>query len=209
MIPIRFALIATAVSTCMLAACATSTVNYTPPVSVAVSNSKVTPAAFEPTWDKLVRELSSDFFVINNIDKASRLINISFSSNHPSEFVDCGRSVRTFKNARGERRYDYAAADSSEFTAANKQGTAFNYRRTTKLDGRTNIYVAPEGTGTVVTVNSKYVLNVQFRAFNLDGGPAGNESFSWDFSTKQPFSDGEVRCYATGAIERRILQLVE
>lgn len=190
----------------VLMGCATSTQNYTPPSAPTIQNSKQVAQSFEITWDKLVKQLSSDFFVINNIDKNSRLINLSFTSQKPSEFVDCGRSLRTFKNARGEQTYDYVTADPAAFTTTNKEGLAFNIRRTPKLEGRTNIYVAPEGSGTIVTVNTKYVVNVQISATSLDGRPAGTENVTWDFSTKQG-QLGEIKCYATGAIERRILSL--
>lgn len=186
--------------------CATSNFGYSPPVEPHVENTKFVNRPFDQVWDSLVKQLSSDFFVINNIDKNSRLINISFSSQTPSEFVDCGTTSRSFTNARGTQNYVYKTADSSVFTATNNQGFAFNVRRIARLEGRTNIYVAPEGTGTNVTVNTKYVVSLTVNATGFDGRPAGTESHVFDPSTKQRFSNGDVTCYATGAIEERILR---
>jgi hypothetical protein len=192
-----------------LVGCATSTANYTPPNVPTVKNSKTVAKPFDSVWDALVKELSSDFFVINNIDKNSRLINISFTSQKPSDFVDCGISTRTFKNARGEQTYNYQTADSATFTTTNQQGHAFNFRRHARLEGRANIYVAPEEVGTLITVNTKYVLTVVVNGTSLDGRPTGTETHVFDPSTKQSFSNGQVTCTALGNLEKRILNLVQ
>ncbi len=192
-----------------LTGCATSTTNYAPPIAKTVQNNRQINQSFETVWDRLVKQLSSDFFVINNIDKNSRLINLSFSSQRPSDFVDCGRTSRTFKNARGDQNYTYNTADSSQFTSTNTEGHAFNVRRTAKLEGRTNIYVAPEGIGTLVSVNTKYVVNVTMSAIGFDGRNGGTENFTFDFSTKQPFTDGQISCMALGVIESKILGLAD
>src|SRR5690349_12455540 len=86
---------------CLLSACATpgtSTFKYTEPApNAAINNEKIVSKPFSDTWDILVRELAKSFFVINNIDKASRIINLSFSTQQPKEYVNCGKSVREFK----------------------------------------------------------------------------------------------------------------
>ncbi|MDN7144101.1 hypothetical protein KC131_25990 [Pseudomonas sp. JQ170] len=190
-----------------VAGCATSSMNYTPPSSTAVVNSKKVTKDFDRTWDDLVRQLSSDFFVINNIDKSSRLINVSFSTSRPSEYVDCGSTVRKFSNARGEQVYNYMAADSSQFAVTNAQHVAFNATRTTKLEGRVNIYVAPAQGGTDVSVNTKYVFSVRFNAVGFDGNPGGGDSSTFDFSTKSPHESQALTCYAKGTLESRILEM--
>ena len=188
------------------AGCATSSDNYTPPIDPHIENTKFVNRPFDQVWDSLVKELSSDFFVINNIDKSSRLLNISFTSQTPSEFVDCGTTNRTFTNVRGTQNYAYRTADSSVYTTTNNQGMAFNTRRVSRLEGRTNIYVAPDGPGTNVTVNTKYIISLTISAASLDGQPAGTWNYVFDPSTKQRFSNGDVTCYSTGAIETRILK---
>ena len=197
------------IASLLLAGCATSTTNYTPPAEPKIVNTKFVNKPFEAVWDSLVKELSGDFFVINNIDKNSRLINISFTSQRPSEFVDCGVTSRTFTNARGDQNYTYKTADSSNFVSTNNQGHAFSVRRNSRLEGRTNIYVTPEGSGTNITVNTKYVISLTMSATAIDGRPAGTENFIFDPSTKQSFSNGNVTCAAIGAIEERILRAAQ
>lgn len=191
-----------------LGGCATSSIDYTPPVERKIQNSKLVQRPFDEVWDGLVKNLSSDFFVINNIDKNSRLINISFTAQTPSEYVDCGISRRKFSNARGERDFSYKTADSAMFSTTNEMGHMFNVRRTTRLEGRTNIYVAPESSGTNITVNTKYVLSITFNAVRPDGSPAGTETGTVDLSTKQGGTFLKTTCYAVGTIEDRILAMV-
>ncbi|MBP0635766.1 hypothetical protein [Cupriavidus sp. AcVe19-6a] len=189
--------------------CATSTAHYSPPTASQVSASKTVATPFDATWDKLVKNLASDFFVINNIDKNSRLINVSFSSDRPSDYVDCGFSSRTFKNARGESSYNYRTADSAQFTFANKDGMAFNVNRKTRLEGRINVYVAPEASGTVVNANVKYILGVNIVSAPLGGGVPATANIQADFSTKAPYVGSDFTCHANGAIESRVLGFVE
>ncbi|MGS8279837.1 hypothetical protein [Pseudomonas putida] len=190
-----------------LAGCATSSMDYRPPTPIAVANTRSVSTDFEKSWDDLVRQLSSDFFVINNIDKSSRLINVSFSTSRPSEYVDCGSTSRKFNNARGEQVYNYVTADSSKF-AMTHQNAAFNVSRETKLEGRVNIYVAPGKGGTDISVNTKYVFTVNAKIFGLDGSTAAVNPTTIDFLTKSPYASPDLTCYARGTLESRILDMV-
>ncbi len=190
----------------VVTACATSSSTYTPPSALEIVNSKFVQKPFEEVWDGLVKQLSSDFFVINNIDKNSRLINLSFSSQRPSDFVDCGLTKRTFSNAGKDQSYSYKTVDSATFVTTNTQGLGFNVRRSSRLEGRTNIYVAPEKDGTNVTINTKYVVSINITAIDFNGRAAPTQSLIFDPSTKQSYSDGDVTCFAIGTIEERILR---
>jgi hypothetical protein len=52
---------------------------------VQVKNEIVVAKPYTQVWDIMVKEIAKSFFVINNIDKESRIINISFSTVLPSE----------------------------------------------------------------------------------------------------------------------------
>lgn len=191
-----------------LAGCASSSFHYTPPATMTNKSTKHVEKSFDVTWNQLVKELSSDFFVINNIDKNSRLINISFSSQKPSEYIDCGQTSRTFTNARGTNTYTYKTADSSTFSTTNPSGDAFNVDRKTKLEGRSNVYIAPDGNGTEINVNTKFVLTIITNAYTFDGRGAGAQNSTVDFSTKHEGGGNDIRCISNGVIEHRILDMV-
>ena len=189
-----------------LTGCATSTLNYYEPPVGDIQNTVQINEDFEIVWDRLVKNLASDFFVINNIEKNSKIINVSFSSNNPENFVTCGNTFRTFKNARGEANYNYDPAQSTNYTMTDNNGMVFHCRRNAKLNGRVNIYVSPNDKGTLVNVNSKYILDVSLNFVNVYNQPSGNQNFSADFSTKSTYSNSEIICRAKGIIESKILQ---
>lgn len=200
-------LISASVTIAALAGCATSSNSYVPPTGpLSAQNSQVISQPFDLVWDRLVRELSSDFFVINNIDKSSRLINVSFSSTQPTDLVDCGRTTRSFKNLRGDQSITYDTAGSATYAITDGGGMAYRVSRSTKLDGRINIYVAPDGGDTTVSVNAKYVLDITQSTMRFDGLPGPVAKTAVDFSTKSPSSSGDgVTCKTKGVIERKIL----
>lgn len=197
----------------LVSGCASATFNYSSPTSLITPDNEVAiDEPFDVVWDRMIKNLSADFFVINNIEKVSRLMNVSFSTTSPGQYIDCGRTRRTFTGARGEQVYEYASTDSSKYTTVNPQGAAFNVFRTTKLEGRLNIYVAPEGGKTVVRVNSRYILNIQLKGYTLVGQFAGTEQDSWAFNTKVIFEkffpdfNLTVKCVSLGTLENKVLQ---
>jgi hypothetical protein len=89
-------------------------------------------------WDRLVAQLSRGFYVINNIDKVSRLINVSFYSDSPDEYIDCGTTTRTYTRGSESHTYSYPLAESSSFKTGEKRSNGiitFDWNRTTKLEG--------------------------------------------------------------------------
>ena len=71
--------------------------DYSLPEETVINNEVVVLSDYDKTWSDLVGEMSKSFYVINNIDKESRLINLSFSINtNISDYVDCGNSIKQF-----------------------------------------------------------------------------------------------------------------
>lgn len=200
-----------------LAACANSTVRYDPPDPIPVTTSAEINEPFDAVWNKLVRSLSEDFFVINNVEKDSKIINVSFSTNTPDRFISCGYFDRTFTNARGKQAYYYSAANSAKYTATDNKNDLVTVIRTTNLEGRTNIVVTPSDKGsTSVIVNTKYVFTTNFNFINVFGAPAGSSNAILDFTSKQPGvaptslpGQPPVTCRANGALEAKILGYVK
>ncbi|WP_155804567.1 hypothetical protein [Magnetospirillum fulvum] len=197
--------------------CATSNISYDPPAQRSVVNKIDINEPFDVVWDRLVRKLSEDFFVINNIEKSSKIINVSFSSSQPYQFVDCGFTTRTFENVRGKQTFSYKAADSSSYITTGNGNIAFRVSRSTKLEGRSNIYVSPvDATKTSVSINTKYVFSVKLNLLTLDGAPGGSiPDQTVDFTTKDPGTfhlvdqnQPAVKCSANGVLEDKILRYV-
>ena len=121
--------------------CASTDTKYTGPTGHKVENEKIVPAGFEATWRSYVEELSKSFFVINNISKDSGIINVSYSTGTPGDFIDCGYTRRETKHPRlGSKVYSYEVANDSNYLYGVK-GTniLWEVTRRTKLSGRANI----------------------------------------------------------------------
>jgi hypothetical protein len=156
---------------CLLSSCVapgTSGVQYRDPMGAeTVANEAVVRLPFSDTWDLLIGQLAKSFFVINNVEKVSRIINVSFSTDKPEEYVDCGTTERTFQYAKESQTYTYPVAGSSSFKTAGKWGPYENlpsigyFHRKTSLEGRIIVYVAPKDNDTIVTVNTRYILSVR------------------------------------------------
>jgi hypothetical protein len=215
------------------AGCATQGVNsfsYTPGELSAVKNEKTVARPQAVVWDELVRELSKSFFVINNIERESRIINVSFNSNSPAEYVDCGRTHRTYTEGDKREDFDYAVAERTTYKIAGDKQPHPAMRsyavinREPTLEGRANIYVAPDATDlgkTVVSVNTRYILSVRVRGegivqhaqgniINRTHLPEQNQSHIFNTNKASTTTGGAVSvvCAGLGRLETDILKMV-
>lgn len=218
----------------LMAGCAvagTSSFSRVPASPTQVQNEVLIDKPFEETWDQLVKGLAKSFYVINNIEKASRIINVSFSTESPEQFIDCGKSKCTYERGNDRQEYVYDIASSSSYRIADKAGAygqfpvTHHLNRATSLEGRVNIYMAPKGDKTVVSVNSRYIFTVRVSGNsvveNAYGTPVNylpipSSSRNLSFNTNQqvsvdlgsPQAPDYVTCYSTGKLEGDILNLV-
>lgn len=195
-----------------VAGCASSDVRYQPPSSAQTAQTERTiNMPFDRAWDQYVEGLSRSFFVINNISKESRIINVSFSTNQPSELIDCGVTTRIARApAIGEETWEYAAADSSYYRYG-IEGTNLvgQVKRETSLEGRANIFIAPEGQDTLLRVNALYVFSVSTSLQDPRAPVPQTSTWSVNFSSAEegPLGDGAT-CVSTGALERQLMSLI-
>lgn len=208
-----------------------STFNYHKPDNIKADNEVHIDEEFEIVWDRLVKNLSESFYVINNIEKASRLINVSFSTDNPLEYADCGSSSRTFQHGAERKKYYYNVAESCNYKAAgnpymvgfHSYPVIFYVHRETDLEGRINIYVAPhQGGGTDVSVNTRYIMTSKVDGYGTvtnqynqvirreDVPPSSQDcSFNTNKQGKAVWGDADqsetVYCSAKGTLEGEIL----
>jgi hypothetical protein len=222
----------------VLAGCATHGTNslqYKQPGHAAIVNEAIVPAPFERVWDVLVRELAKAFYVINTIDKQSRLINVTFNASEPGQFVDCGRSERKFSDGEIAQAFEYDLASHSTFRVASPphEQPMFTSRwaqitREPTLEGRANIYIEPleaDPPRTAVIVNARYLLTVKVRGERFSRNVLGTvhsrgalpeDSTSFSFHTKTVAVKDEtnpvlppVMCVPKGRLEADVLAIVK
>ncbi|GJM43876.1 MAG: hypothetical protein DHS20C21_07180 [Gemmatimonadota bacterium] len=198
------------------------------PAPIEIQNKRIILEPFEVVWNRLVGELSKSFFVINNIEKESRLINLSFRANDPESYIDCGRTTRTYK----DEVFNYQVAEDAQFKHSKQLGSNaygdYVLNRNTEIEGRMNVYVAPDGDrATRVSVNCRYIFNVDVTgSYQAIGGAlkivqgAGSvepEHYSMSFNTGPPTTDhwgppGDtvpVTCGSNGTLETAVLDMAE
>ncbi len=182
------------------------------------ANVKVINKPREAVWNASVPELGKQFFVINNLDKSSGLINVSYTGD-PEKYIDCGRVTSYVKNAQGERTYDFAAAKAQQsYEVMNPSVGLFFVERKMSLDGRVNLIfeeVSPNQTR--VTANTRYVvqrqLTVQRAANSFPQSRSDTLSFNSGGSSSFPAASATdnraTECVATGELEREILSAIK
>lgn len=178
----------------LLGGCVAGTYNVVPPThpdrfenSIVVNKKRV------DVWAAAVPRLGKQFFVINNIDQSSGLINVSYSGD-PESFVDGGVVTSTFKNARGERVYTFPASRKQVAYEVFRDGKLYAVDRGLSLEGRANLIVEDlPNEQTRVTATVRYILTrtVKFRDV------LGNESAP--FSETIAFNSGEKGVFTGGA----------
>lgn len=216
-----------------LTGCATqgvNTVKYDKPDIIKVENEITVNKPFTKVWDGLVKELSKSFYIINNIDKESRIINVSFSTNKPPEFIDCGKTYRTYTQGDKVETFNYDTAGSSrtKIAHATQPHQSWAYYsiidRNTNLEGRSNIYIAPsekDNNITVISVNTRNIWTVKLSgsafAEHVNGnvvsnGPTtdlNNSEDSISFNTNGVGTNkADITCISNGKLEKEILGMV-
>ena len=160
--------------------------------------------------------LGKNFFVINNLDKESGFINISYSGD-PEKYVDCGYIESYVKNARGERTYYFPAASANqtyEVMDMKQSGGLFNINRKMNIEGRMNLIVEEiDPNKTIVTANTKYVLTKSGTVRNVQGASQSfSDSISFNTNQGDRFpgsgSHSGTFCQANGNFEKEVLSLL-
>lgn len=179
-------------------------------------NIKIVEKSRDAVWAASVPALGKQFFVINNLDKASGLMNVSYTGD-PERYIDCGRITSFVKNAQGERTYDFAGAKAQQNYEILKPAVGlFFLDRRMSLEGRVNLIFEEVGpTTTKVTANTRYVVVRTQNVRSAAGGIPGNSSETISFNSGSGASfpanqQGQsAECVSRGTLETEILSAVQ
>jgi hypothetical protein len=179
------------------------------------SNVKVVERSRDAVWNASVPELGKQFFVINNLDKSSGLMNISYTGD-PALYIDCGRITSYVKNAAGERTYDFAGAKAQQSYEVMNPNGLFSFDRRMNLEGRVNLIFEEVGPNTTrVTANTRYVVTrtQTVRGTQNNFPQTRTETISFNSNNAGSFPAGAggqgTECVPTGALEREILSAIK
>jgi hypothetical protein len=176
-------LLASLLAGLLLAGCGVTTPDYTAPQSSA-SMDKTTVTldeSYDQAWEQLINFTSSRFFAIDNYEKDSGLMTLSFSS-EPGRFINCGQI-----STDGPPSYE---GDYVQW---------FSERPATlDLDGRMNLNVREVAQDqTEIDVNVRYVVTAT--------GTNGVQAAQWSFNTGGSDTQ-QVRANNFGATQTRTCQ---
>lgn len=206
-----FKRIASTATLLLLAACAGKVEYLRPNVGVPIANTRAVDMSRDELWSRLIPELGKRFFVINNLDKASGLINISYTGD-PEQYVDCGHITSYVKNAAGERTYSFPAASAAQRYEVMPEGRGLlSVDRRMTLEGRMNLIVEDVGPGkSRLTANTRYVLTREVHVTQASNQASRTFRDSLSFNTGQIAAfpgdaDRTIECYPTGRFEEDVI----
>lgn len=177
-----------------------------------IDNFKIIDKPKAAVWKEIIPSLGQSFFVINNIDADSGLINISYSGD-PENYLDCGIINSYVKNARGERTYRFPASKGyQQYETFHKGQNLIFIERKMDLDGRINLIVQDiSDNKTKITANVRYLVTKNIDAADTQGRTKHwNDSISFNSGGSAAFPGQQLTtCYPTGRLEQEILNMVE
>ncbi len=205
-----------------LAACsATSSVQHSPAQFTPIESSRVVEASEDTVLRRLISRLPAAGLTVVEIDDAAKAVVVSLTTDEPGEYVDCGRTRRTFEGVwGGVETFDYEPAAGASYKLTSHDGVALDATRTVVLDATATVRMQP-GTATSeaaamteVRVEVSYDLETQVTyneggLFAFASADAEPVTRAIRFQTDRPgVGDGEVAlCMPNGRLEAQLLDL--
>lgn len=232
---IRESIVAVSAAMTGCATIGTNTDHYLAPSgpSGTVTYGEIIAEPFDKVWRRLVSNISSSSLAVDHINKASRLITLTFHSGSPERYIDCGTTDRDFSFNGEQEHYSYEVAADAVFKYADSWGphdslpVVVSVTHKTSLNARMNIHLAPfKIDKTRVSVNVHYTFNEQVDGdagfYNAHERLVTNRKlhskhYTAAFSTAHPAKKNAgstdqpyyVTCASMGALEKTILDLAK
>ena len=161
------------VMTILLASCAVEVEELTENVGKYVppsiddtnfKNSVITNKNFDETWTSITNFINDSFFKIENLEKDSGLLTLSFGSKEPENFIDCGD-------------FEYTLF----FTGEEFKGSYIDYVKSgllAVLEAKMNINIQKiDNESTKISINTNYTFSTQHALGYYD--PKLNQTYSF------------------------------
>ena len=165
-------------------------------------NSIITNKSFDETWTSLIDFVSDSFFKIENLEKDSGLLTLSFGSNEVENFIDCGD-------------FEYTLF----FTGEEFEGSYIDYAKSgllAVLEAKMNINIRKiDNESTKISINTKYTYSTQHALGYYD--PELNQTYSFESGGYQTIDvinpiKGSIptrTCKSTNFAENAILNVIQ
>jgi len=203
---------------------ATQQFSYLQPSAAAPTNVIVVNKPFEDAWNDMIKRMTVSQYRINNIEKASRIINLEYQIDDPAEvskYVDCGTVTNRISHKGKERVFNYSDADSRPYSILTSSEYDYwsDITPSSVLGGTVNVYMSPaDVSSTEVSVNVRYRVTRSFKSEVYSLRRGGDYLFAFRekldpvsvvFTTQQPggreYHGLQISCRSTGFIERQFI----
>ena len=128
-------------------------------------NSVITKKNFDETWTSMIDFVNDSFFIIENLEKDSGLLTLSFGSKEVEKFIDCGD-------------FEYTLF----FTGEEFKGSYIDYAKSgllAVLEAKMNINIEKiDNQSTKIRLNTKYTYSTQHALGYYD--PKLNQTYSFE-----------------------------
>lgn len=178
---------------------ACSTVNYVAPEQYEdIELNKVINRSFDDTWSSIIDYASASFFGIDTFEKSSGLITLTFGTQNPELYADCGDFSADYWTGLVNEGQVTFEGNYMEWIARNGGN----------LSGSMNITARSlDDQETQIRVNAGYLITY----------PTEQGTHTWNFSTgggdtSMVMSQGrraERTCVSTGEAEKLILEAID
>lgn len=191
-----------------------TTITKEPYKQVEVDNSRILNGSIDEVWHAAITGLSKTFFVLDNIERSSQIITLSFALDDPEPYLDCGIiTVVTEGGMTGQGTYTFPSTRKYvTLTIADGSPHSKPATRTNTLSGRMNLVFTELSKNQVkIATNIRFILDgklegVRFVPIGFQGiFQPYTETFSDSCNTGQP-SD---KCTSTNKLEQLVLDRIE
>ena len=165
-------------------------------------NSTISNKSFDETWNSLIDFVNDSFFKIENLEKDSGLLTLSFGSKEAEKFIDCGD-------------FEYTLF----FTGEEFKGSYIDYAKSgllAVLEAKMNINIEKiDNQSTKISLNTNYTYSTQHALGYYD--PKLNQTYSFESGGYQTIDvinpiKGSIptrTCKSTNFAEKAIFNLLK
>ncbi len=156
-------------------------------------------------WDGMVKKLSASGFMVKKLDKNSGTMNLIYKSKKAGEYVDCGSLTTEPYEDKKIRSLTYNPADSALFSSVDDDDNIVNVVRSSEMEAKASIFLAPDDDGTNVRINVKYDIKGRTKYYDQDNKFTQSKKFTYNLSSNGGFENSNISCVSRGVIEKQIL----
>lgn len=177
------------------------------PEEVTITNEKTLNQPINKVWSALFNQLYNESFTVNSIDKTTHTIVVSFKTDRPVNYIDCGIVKTNYRTSdKVNHPYMYNYADSTSYLH-DHNGKPYKADVTSNLEAKITAKVSPEGnTNSTATINVDYKLIRKTTSTDeTDKTSSFTKQEVFDFTSTKPYKSEKISCTSTGAIEHNLL----